>query len=280
VFITVLKFLASGKLRGPALRCILTIWRDFFFFQYQAAWKPGRVPVVRVDHPLDETIPFTPKKVAVYLDFVAFWIRAAGFIYKRYKKTDWGIEATKDFIEKIEGLYKAAREVYGQSLSTTNRPRYLKSPRFIVIHLTDPHLMCVPSLHVMIVVRTYTAFRAILQKAGEAALYKDEIEAMRCGAIAIAEAVLLVKHHSVNCIPAALYAMSRFDPPLFPREEAEDFAAELFSGGEFAGIADAAVLVRDHIVNLYRNFMAEGESAEDWTAPLVAFLRKCPEFVR
>jgi hypothetical protein len=253
-----------------------TAWRDFFFFQYKAAARPGRIPVAQVDHPLDEKIPFTPKKVALYLDFVAFWIRAAGFIFRRYKKTGWGADAAKEFVEKIEGLYRAAREVYAQSLSTTNRPRYYRGPRFIAIHLTDPHLMCVPSLHVMIVVRTYTAFRAALEKAGEAELYKDEIEKVRRGALAITEAVLLVKQHSVNCIPAALYAMSVYDPPLFPREEAETFAAELFSGDEFAGLAETAVLVRDHIVNLYRNFMAEGGAAEDWTAPLAIFLRKCP----
>jgi hypothetical protein len=264
--------LASPYLRGTALKAIRAIVYNFFFLQYKAAILPGRTPVSRVDHFLDRKIPFTPGKVAVYLDFVAFWVRALGFLLRHFRRR--AREPVRYFIESMGRLYAWAAQVYTKHLSTTERPRYLARPRFVVIHAVDPHLMCIPSLHVMVVIRTYTLFRQILRSLGEDGSYAPEIEELKKGALAISEAVLFVKQHSVNCISAAMYAMTRFDRDLFPSEEAELFASELF---RLTLEKEDGEAIRSHILSLYRDFAAEGErSGVDWTEPLLKFLKKMP----
>ena len=53
-----------------------------------------------------------------------------------------------DFVYEIGLLYEYAGRVYSKCQSTTNRPGVIADFNFIVIHLFDPHLHCVPSLHV------------------------------------------------------------------------------------------------------------------------------------
>ena len=64
----------------------------------------------------------------------------------------------RDFIYTMGDLYAFAAEVYKRNMSTTKRPFYIARPRFFVIHMLDPHLMCIPSLHVMVVIHTYLQF--------------------------------------------------------------------------------------------------------------------------
>ena len=204
----------------------------------------------------------------------------------------------RDFIETMGGLYLFACDSYRKNFSTTNRPFYIARPRFFLIHLLDPHLMCIPSLHVMVVIRTYTKFAAILRSYGEAENHSAQIEEMKQGALAITQAILFVKQHSVNCIPAALYAMTCFDEKLFPPEEAEAFAALLFGEAPPAPVfsgsppanyrvrpwaaprtglsAEDAAGIRTYITGLYRRFLAEGKTARSWEEPLLDFMRPMP----
>ena len=162
---TFIRILGKPYLRATALRCVASIFRYFFFQQYRAAFLPGRIPVSRADHPLDRKIPFLPGKVNIYLDFVAFWVRSLGFLLRNCGRG--AQEPVRNFMETMGGLYAFAAEVYGKNLSTTNRPFYIGRPRFLLIHAVDPHLMCIPSLHVMVVIRTYTLFREMLKTLGE-----------------------------------------------------------------------------------------------------------------
>jgi hypothetical protein len=296
------KTLCTPSLRPTTIRCIQSIFYNFFFRQYKAAWLPGRVPVSKVEHPLDQKIPFVPAWVTIYLDFVFFWIRMLSFLLRGYGRRSFA--AVRDFITSMGRLYAFAAEAYQKNFSTTDRPFYIARPRFLVIHLLDPHLMCIPSLHVMVVIRTYTQFAAILRSLNEAEHCAAQIEEMKRGALAITQAILFVKQHSVNCIAAALYAMTRFDKDLFPPEEAEAFTALLFeepppfdsSPAATAAhrlpknyrvrpwatprtkipAADAAE-IKTHIINLYRRFLAEGEPAHHWTEPLLQFLQESPK---
>jgi hypothetical protein len=242
-----------------------------------------------VDHPLDEKIPFTPKRIGTYLTFVSFWIEILGFLLGRYGRRgrDLGIE----FIKSVEGLYLFAAEVYTKNLSTTNRPLY-KRNQFRLVHLTDPHLMCIPSLHVMIVIHTYTMLKEYLFRMGEGELFSKELEEVRRGALAITEAVLYVKQHSVNCISAAMYAMSRYSPSRFPPKEAERFAGDIFSGkaldqgnppdpkkplGEVPREERPAIV--KHIIDLYYLFFEAGKASATWEKPLLDFLKNLPTVV-
>lgn len=266
-----LEALSHRATRGAALRCAASAVRHFFFLQFSAAACPGRIPVSSVDHPLDEKVPFEPRRVGVYLDFIAFWVRVVGFLFGRY-----GRKAVDDAAEYVDGmgrLYSAAARVYRKNMSTTRRPFYVKRPRFLLIHLSDPHLLCVPSLHVMIVVRAYTHLAEIARRRGDD--LSAQVAELRRGAAEIVETVLYVKQHSVNCVPAAFYAMTRFDPALFGREEALDFADGLFRDCRLPGPEDAEA-IRSHIKDSYLRLLAAGDSAASWEDPILDFLAACP----
>jgi hypothetical protein len=267
VVYTVFRVMRRPGVRKTALRAAKSMMYNFFFLQYKAALQPGRIPVTPVDHPLDKEIPFTPERAAVYLDFVAFWIRMIGFLLTQYGRRAAG--PVMDFFDTLGQLYVFAAEIYTKNLSTTDRPRYYRHPRFILIHAADPHLMCIPSLHVMVVIRTYTKFRAVIRSLGDEGRFAPQIEELRRGAQEITEAILYVKQHSVNCVSAAMYAMSCFDPGLFPAEEAADFTAGLFTR---PGSPEKSEIIRAYIIEKYQLFLEEGKKGTDWKAPLLAFL--------
>lgn len=244
------------------------VFHYFFFIQYKGALLRN-IPVVNVEHPLDKEIPFLPQKVNVYLDFFAFWICTASFLNRVYPDQK---EVAAGFIISIGKLYKTAAEVYAACLSTTKRPRYLGAFRFALIHAFDPHLMCIPSLHVMVVIRVCTAFASSIRTLGDSETFAPQAAELRRRALAITESVLYVKQHSVNCVAAAMYAMTRFDPPLFTEKDAETFVADLFTDNTLPPVA--ATRVRGHILSLYRRFLAQGRQSEDWTDPLLAFLEE------
>jgi hypothetical protein len=271
ILIIILQVILNPALSRIGFRCFKRIIYNFFFLQYKAALL-RTVPVSRVDHPLDAKIPFLPEWVGIYLDFTFFWIRITGFILNRYGTR--GERLLGDFIDSMGRLYVFAAEVYTRNLSTTRRPRYLGSLRFILIHAADPHLMCIPSLHVMVMIRSYTGFAAIVRRLGDEEALAPRLLEGRRGALAITEAILYVKQHSVNCIAASMYAMSCFDFS-FPSGEAEDFASGLFTGpGPISPENRAAI--RDHILGLYRRFLKEGENASSWKEPLLRFLGALP----
>jgi hypothetical protein len=276
-------------LRPAFCKTVPTIFKKFFISQWISNFLPGKVPVTKVDHALDEKIPFRPSWVTIYLDFVHFWIRMLTFFLRRYGRK--AFVPIRDFIYSMGKLYAFAAEVYEQNLSTTKRPFYITRPRFLVIHALDPHLMCVPSLHVMVVIHTYLQFYEISKLLGEEEKLKEQFIEMKQGALAISQAILFVKQHSVNCIPAALYGMTCFSPGLFPQEEAEKFIQLLFSPAPKPAyktdrkvhpmFAPAAKLpqediaeIKEHILTLYRRFLEEGKTAKTWDEPLVRFLQK------
>jgi len=279
----------TPSLRPAVLKCVRSIFSNFFGRQYLSAFFSGRLPVSKVDHQLDKKIPFTPSWVAIYIDFIQFWIRMLTFFLKRYGRKAY--VPARDFILSVGKLYEYAGEVYSKNLSTTRRPFYIARPRFFLIHLADPHLYCVPSLHVMIAIHTYTMFSVIAKQLGEKDKLQEQIDEMKHGALAISHAILYIKQHSVNCIPTALYAMTCFDPVNFPKEEAEEFIKLLFSpapeGDEslrkikvhpaaspLIKISDADKAdIRGHIVSLYRKFLSERDESRPWYEPLLKFLR-------
>jgi hypothetical protein len=271
------RILSNPLLLKTALKCISSIFKNFFLLQYMQAFFKRR-PVSQADHALDALIPFTPFKVHIYLDFVAFWVRSIGFFMRHYG--DASLAGIKEMILSIGLLYQKAAEVYAVNFSTTRRPKYYAAFRFLVIHAFDPHLMCIPSLHVMVVIRTYTLFRELLLRLGGTEKFSAQINEMRRGAVEITEAVLFIKQHSVNCIPAAMYAMTCLDSTLFNEEEACRFGSELFTFGPLLIKGDGAEQIRRYILNLYRRFISEGKKTDNWKAPLLGFLTELPEHTK
>jgi len=284
-----IKCLFTRALRPALFFVFPTIIYNFFLRQYHSAFLPGKIPVSKVDHPLDKKIPFVPAWVAIYIDFAQFWIRVVGFFSRRYKRKAY--KPVSDFINSTGNLYIFAAQVYTKHLSTTKRPFYISRPRFLMIHILDPHLFCVPSLHVMIVIHTYLMFNIIAKKINCGDELKEQAREMKEGALAISQAILFVKQHSVNCIPAALYAMTCFMPEYFPPKEAEDFTNLLFSPAPAAdeslkkldvhpSTAPSTIIkeedqtvIKKHILDLYYRFLEEKKTSKSWEAPLINFMK-------
>jgi len=276
-------------LRPAFCKSVPSIFYNFFFCQHRAAFLPGRIPVTQVDHQLDEKIPFVPSWITIYLDFVHFWIRMLTFFLRRFKRK--ALIPIREFIYSMGDLYAYAGEVYKRNMSTTKRPFYIARPRFAVIHALDPHLMCIPSLHVMVVIHTYLQFNEIAKKLGAQEEFKEQIEEMEKGALAISQAILFVKQHSVNCLPAALYGMTCFSPDLFTQKEAERFTNLLFSPAPKAdedlrknrahpSAAPKTLItpedqenIKKHILSLYYGFLEEKKTASNWYDPIIKFLK-------
>jgi len=276
-------------LRSSTCRTIHKIFNNFFFFQYISAFLPGRVPVTKVDHPLDKKIPFTPSWVTIYIDFTQFWIRMVAFFLRRYGRRAYPY--VKDLTVSMGSLYEFAAQVYRKNLSTTERPFYIKRPRFFIIHLLDPHLMCIPSLHVMVVIHAFTKFIEIAGKLGDEEKYTEQIKELKQGALAISQAIFFVKQHSINCIPAALYAVTKFNEELFTVKDAEDFINLLFlpppvsekipkncrihpSASPLTIIPeDDRKEIKNHIRSLYLRFIEEGKTSASWKEPVLNFLK-------
>lgn len=261
----------TGKESRAALfRYLKTVTRDFFWLQFSVKFGFRKIPILDVDHPLDSLVPFTPERVGTYLDFVAFWIRPIGYIGKRF-----GAEAERETVTELLGLidrcYTEAAGVYRYRMTTTRRPKYYKGS-FLTIHLFDPHYLCVPSLHVIVVVFAYTFYR---KKFKELGMDADEAETLNrelyAGAVSIAETVLYIKQHSVNCIPAALYAMTRITPEEVTPTEAIRFIGSLFAGAEDV-TAESVAKIHAHIEETYEKLLLEGYQDDNWITPLQRWL--------
>jgi hypothetical protein len=247
-----------------------TVMRDFFFLQFAVKFGFKKIQIVSVDHPLDATVPFTPEKVSVYLDFIAFWIRPLGYIGKRFGK-EAEKKYTVEFLSLVDRCYKEASCVYRFRMTTTKRPRYYRG-KFLTIHLFDPHYLCVPSLHVIIVVLAYTFYRKAFAELGIAGEEADALNReMREGAVSITETVLYIKQHSVNCIPAALYAMTRITPEDVTPTEVVSFVASLFADAPPVGTENAAK-IREYILDMYERLFLEGVQDANWVTPIQRLL--------
>lgn len=275
-----------------------TVVRRFFWLQFSVKLRLRRVDVVNVDHPLDAAVPFTPARIAAYSDFISFWIRPLGLVGERFGRAAQR-RYTNEYLRLITRCYREAAEVYAARMTTTRRPKYRRGG-FLVIHLFDPHLLCVPSLHVMVVVLTQAFFRRVWAEMGAP---PDGAETLHgelfSGAVAITESVLYIKQHSVNCLPAALYGMSRILPADVTGADVDEFVDALFAGAgagdvpadavnvsaedvtaEDAATADVAAedaeAIREHIREVFAGLVADGAADPDWMPAVRRFVARFP----
>lgn len=251
---------------------VRTVLTEFFALQFSVRLGFRTVPVVDVDHPLDERVPFVPDRIGAYLDFIAFWIRPLGDIRRRYGGRAQRRVAV-EFLGLIRQCYQESSGVYSRTMSTTRRPRYLKG-RFLAIHAFDPHLLCVPSLHIMIVVLTWTFYRRTHRELGADPATASALDApLFAGAVEIAETVLYIKQHSVNCIPAALYAMGRITPGDVTETDVLEFTAALFADSPVVA-PEAVVEIQAHVLATWRELVADGAADATWQPAVLRFLAR------
>ena len=253
-------------------RFLRTVVRDFFWLQFSVKWRFKTIPVLDVSHPLDESIPFTPCKVKIYLNFTNFWIRPMTFLFRRLgvkKALPFCIE----YLSLIETAYANAAKVYRFCMTTTQRPDYKTDAAFKMIHAFDPHLLCVPSLHVAIVILSSVYYADVFKNDDfteeERKTYTAEL---REGARRIIESVLYVKQHSVNCIPAAMYMMLYVLKNRFTISTGIDIINSLFADDETLSDSDKKK-ISAHIHFMFERLLLEGANENDWTVPVKRWLK-------
>ena len=223
----VLVVLTRFRLLGATASFVVTVAKRFFIDQFGYKLRPGTVPLRNVEHKLDEGIPVRYETAGLYLTFVQLWISALSYLRRRLGR---GFDDDiVDFLGGLQRCYLDASSVYGQCLSTTRRPDRAPCPRLAFVYAVDPHLFCVPSLHVLVVCYSYWKIGELLRARGADAEFAPELAALRARAVAITESILYVRQHSVNCIPTAL-AMLSVILPGYDEAEAKAFLSELFAG--------------------------------------------------
>lgn len=266
VFIAIL----DRKIRKSLLRFLYTVLTKFFLSQFLIKVKINKIPIVSVDHPFDDKIPFRPEMVHIYLDFIKTWVTAISYLRKHLGKS-----SNNDIAEFLTGLancYEESYYIYKNCVSTTERPRKIANWKFGLIKAVDPHLYCVPSLHVMIVCYTFLKFREIYEKHGLFDEVKPAYEYLYHRALLISETVVFVKQHSVNCISSALYMISNIHPE-FSSVHVRDFTSKLFT--KHLSESESKE-INIYINSLYEKFMKNGsihkKSGGEYKDILIEFL--------
>lgn len=243
---------------------IWTVLKDFFFLQIKQKLHLSHRPVIYVDTEIDEKIPFTPKYVKDYMSFVGYFVKPLDMLKKRlgYRKAAHYISV---YVKFLNHIYKNAAKIYRFCLTTTTRPKYLKNQKFRTIHFFDPHLLCVPSIHVCIATGVYAWFKQFF-KIG--IFPEDEVEfrlkELREHSIKIVESVLFIKQHSVNCVPLAMYMMtSTMNKSFFSTQDAVDFIDELFVNCPEIKDEDKKEITR-HFHYMYERALLENCYSDDW----------------
>ncbi len=256
------------------IRYLWIVVKDFFLLQFTVKWGWRKIEIINVDHALDEKIPFEPSLAPVYMDFFNFWTRPLSLITKISKKQAY--THFVDMLMLVGDIYKQASTFYKYKMTTTNRPtaEVYRDKIFDYIRRVDPHYLCVPSLHIAVVIVTYSFFKKVFKELGysdeDQKRYNDELYK---GAIEIGETVLYVKQHSVNCIPAAVYMMTDAIPELFSIEDAIIFMDDLFAK-QTNITEDDKKSINEHLHRLFEQLLLEGKYSEHWLEPLKRWLHK------
>lgn len=255
----------------PLMKCVHTALHKFFILQFSVKLGFRKIPVVQVDNSLDKLVPFSPNRISTYLDFIHSLARPLGFCLSRFNRRERAKIAIS-ILDHLRNCYETAYHVYSFSMSTTNRPNYKKDRHFRLIHALDPHLMCVPSLHVAIMIMAWVFYREVFKSPifddEERKFYTDQVFA---SAKAITETVLYVKQHSVNCIPAAIYMMTIMLKDRFTLDDAVYFIDNLFV--ESTDISDENKKnIHSYIQVMFERLVLENCSEEDWTIPIKRWL--------
>lgn len=263
----------------PLVFFLRTVIMDFFFIQFRVKWGWKKIPIVQVSSSIDDFVPYRPEVSDTYLDFINFWIRPLNFIILRLGRKRV-LPYLAGFVALIGTAYAEASRVYRFRMSTTIRPPAGNNKNMKTIHRVDPHLHCVPSLHIAVIVLTYCFFTDVFRQANlsqeEQAMYAEELWQ---GAVEIGETVLYVKQHSVNCIPAALYMMTHLLKEQFTIQRATEFIDCLFTTASDIAPQHRQE-IQDHIHYMFDRLVLEGCNEEDWTIPVMRWLATQPEVVR
>jgi len=206
------------------------------------------------------------------MSFSHLWIKSIYFLYREFGNR--ALPLIEQYIKTIDQLYKNGFEISDRCQSTTTRPGSGRHIKLKLIHWADPHLHCVPSLHVMVVCFNHLRISSLIKElAGGTAGYEGELEYLKNQAVHITNSILYMKQHSINCIPAGLFALSEEC-----REFTDAYAYNLVE--ELTKINQDSIArfseISEYITNLYKDFQELSKSSTNREI-LINFLLKYQE---
>ena len=219
-------------------------------------------------------MPFLPSCVRSYLGYMAIWLKTLQYLYNAFGKQ--ALADIEQMMRDICLIYYAAGRVYRRRQSTTHRPTPPLNPYFILIRLFDPHLHCIPSLHVMTLCYNYCKTRQIVMKLKDGQTgketYTEAVAQTYTLALRITEAVLLVKQHSLLDVGPSLFLLSSLFPD-YDRREVKLFIGGLFENSRVIG-PEAVARIRAAILQTYEEMLGRKRRHPDKKATdiLVEFL--------
>jgi hypothetical protein len=255
---------------SQAARMLLSDWRmvkrwmaliahsldHFFLPQYRSLLWPRHRRVATLAHPLDRYIPFRPREVVTYLGYIAFYFKTLRWFYDRLGPA--ALPDIRESMDEVLLLYREAGAVYRSCQSTTStRAPLPRHPYFAVIYLLDPHLACIPSLHILLICYNHLGAARILRRHGLRGEEAERLlEAVRSEARRITEAILLVKQHSLVDLAPTLFLLTALFPE-YGREVVEDFIGGLFADWQLPGAI--VKRLRALLWSSYSEFLEEWE---------------------
>lgn len=257
--------------RKNATKFIITVITKFFLPQYMEKLRLRHTPVKHVDHELDEKIPFKPSYVTIYMYFINYWVRAMSMLELKFGVW-YGSKLCSELLTFLKNDYEAAYDMYRKCMTTTYRPP-CDDKKIKALRAADPHYLCVPSLHIAIIATTYAFFKMLFDRedftAAEKAQWTHELYDE---GLAIARSVLYLKQHSVNCIPAALYMVCKINASIFTISDAVFFIEHFLEEAEDISKEDRQSIT-NYINFVFERFLLEGTPEDDWTVPVVRWLK-------
>ena len=255
------------------MRLMRAVIVDFFAPQHTRKGQNGIKPVVNVEHPLDSKIPFDPNLGKIYHRFFPHNFRTIDYLFKLC-----GRQITTEvagLLDDLRRLYSDSAWVYRRVQTTTPRPPLVWKKAMITTYIFDPHLHCIPSLHVSSVYRAYSRTCEIAKKYLSAAEARLVRELSFLEATIITESILFVKQHSVNCISATFLALNCIDP-FYTDEKVKECIEGLFvySGAELPCKNEIRTFLYEKYNALKSQFAASGET--DWRQFMVNWVSTFP----
>jgi hypothetical protein len=246
--------LRHGRLRKRGIEVFKAAVLEFFVPQFQSRLLPGIRPVAVVSHPLDDCLPFVPSLFRSYLGYFTVWLKTLSCLYRTYGKP--ALRDIEKMMRDVVLLYDASGRVYRRCQSTTTSRRSAPAnPYFLLIVLFDPHLHCIPSLHVLTICYNYHQTRKTVMRLDPngAAGSRVAAETYRM-ALRITEATLLVKQHSLIDIGPSLFLLSGLFSD-YGEMEIRRFVSQLFADSPVLD-PDAATRVRRAVLQSYEQLLA------------------------
>ena len=272
--------LRHSRLRQRGIQVFRAAVREFFLPQFQSRLFPAVRPVAVVSHPADDSLPFVPGLFRRYLAYFSTWLRTLSALYRMYGNVVLG-DIEKMMLDIVR-LYEVSGQVYRRCQSTTTSRRSAPAnPYFLLIAAFDPHLHCIPSLHVLTICYNYHRTRQITTRVDPGSASGRRLTAgTYAAALRITEAILLVKQHSLLDIGPSLYLLSRVFPD-FDAGEIRSFVSDLFADTSLVDRRTAS-RVRAVIMDSFRDLQSLQRRLRECPATdvLLVYLEKIAERIR